>query len=79
MAATTEGITFKHAEKTELEIRVCPVCGITYALPQRVVEEIAFCSKAAFNNVWRYFCGCCWREITRRQELARTLIEDGEV
>lgn len=39
MAATTEGITFKHAEKTELEIRVCPTCGITYALPQRVVED----------------------------------------
>lgn len=39
MAATTEGITFKHAEKTELQIRVCPTCGITYALPQRVVED----------------------------------------
>lgn len=39
MAATTQGITFKHAEKTELEIRVCPTCGITYALPERVVED----------------------------------------
>lgn len=39
MAATTQGITFKHAENTELEIRVCPNCGITYALPARVVED----------------------------------------
>lgn len=39
MAATTEGITFKHAEKTGLEIRVCPTCGITYALPERVVQD----------------------------------------
>lgn len=52
--------------------------GLSFAELVRYVE-IAFCSKAAFNNVWRYFCGCCWREITRRQELARTLIEDGEV
>lgn len=28
---------------------------------------------------WRYFCGCCWNEISRRQEDARRLIEDGEV
>lgn len=28
---------------------------------------------------FRYFCGCCWREIGQRQELARRMIEDGEV
>lgn len=28
---------------------------------------------------WAYFCGCCWREVSRREELARRLIEDGEV
>jgi len=39
MAATTEGITFKHAEQTQLEIRVCPTCGVTYALPERMVAD----------------------------------------
>lgn len=39
MAATTQGITFTHAENTELEIRICPTCGITYALPARVVAD----------------------------------------
>lgn len=28
------------------------------------------------GNVWRYFCGCCWTEIRRRQDLALNLIED---
>lgn len=28
---------------------------------------------------WKYFCGCCWREISTRQEVARQLIEDGAV
>jgi hypothetical protein len=41
--------------------------------------DVAFRSRASAGRVWRYFCGCCWREISRRQELARTLIEDGEV
>lgn len=31
------------------------------------------------NNEFRYFCGCCWREITTRDELARRLVEDGEI
>lgn len=26
-----------------------------------------------------HFCGCCWRCISDRQELARQLIEDGKV
>jgi len=30
------------------------------------------------DRTWRYFCGCCWNEIGRRQELARQLIEDGD-
>lgn len=31
------------------------------------------------GGAWRYLCGCCWREISTRHELARRLIEDGEV
>jgi hypothetical protein len=28
---------------------------------------------------FNYFCGCCWNELTEREELARRLLEDGEV
>lgn len=31
------------------------------------------------SNYFRYFCGCCWREIGDRQELARRMVEDGDV
>lgn len=40
---------------------------------------VAMRSKANVDKVWRYFCGCCWNEITDRQEMARRLIEDGKV
>lgn len=35
--------------------------------------ETAMSSRA--DDPWRYFCGCCWREITHRQETARELID----
>lgn len=40
--------------------------------------------RQAMNNVavahsWRSFCRRCWDEISARQELARQLIEDGDV
>lgn len=41
--------------------------------------SVAMDSSAGNANVWRYFCGCCWNEVSRRQELARTMLEDGEV
>ena len=41
--------------------------------------EVAMRSRAKPDDVWRYFCGCCWRELSSRQELARRLIEDGDV
>lgn len=31
------------------------------------------------SQIWKYFCGCCWRELSTRQEMARRLIEDGAV
>jgi hypothetical protein len=34
---------------------------------------------ASYRQTFRYFCGCCWRELTTREELARRLIEDGNV
>lgn len=39
MPATTQGINFTHAENTQLSIRVCPTCGVTYAVPERLVED----------------------------------------
>lgn len=31
---------------------------------------IAMRSKAPFGDKWKYFCGCCWREINDRQKAA---------
>lgn len=31
------------------------------------------------DRIFRYFCGCCKNRIADRQEMARQLIEDGEV
>lgn len=39
---------------------------------------IAMQSRAQPDETWRYFCGCCWRELTSRTELARRLIEEGD-
>lgn len=41
--------------------------------------RVAMESKVSARDVWRYFCGCCWNEISDRQEIARRLVEDGEV
>lgn len=47
-----------------------------------VAHLVVITSRKFPNGGWgafKYFCGCCWREITERQELARRLIEDGDV
>lgn len=41
--------------------------------------DVAMTSRVGTDQVWRYFCGCCWREIGDRDELARRLIEDGAI
>lgn len=41
--------------------------------------HIAMNSKVRHDGTWRYFCGCCWKELANRQELARRLIEEGQV
>ena len=41
--------------------------------------RVAMESHAELYSKFRYFCGCCWREIGTRQEIARQLIEDGQV
>jgi 5-methylcytosine-specific restriction endonuclease McrA len=45
----------------------------------RDFTAVAMSGPAAWGQIWRYFCGCCWRDLTERQELARQLIEDGKV
>lgn len=41
--------------------------------------QVAMRSKADHSGTWKYFCGCCHRELTTRHELARRAIEDGDV
>jgi HNH endonuclease len=41
--------------------------------------DVTLGGPASYRQVFRYFCGCCWRELTTREELARRLIEDGDV
>jgi hypothetical protein len=40
---------------------------------------VAMTGPAPEREIWKYFCGCCWREIGTRQEVARQLVEDGAV
>lgn len=40
---------------------------------------IAMRSRASHADVFRYFCGVCRKVIAQRHELARRLIEDGDV
>lgn len=40
---------------------------------------IAMRSRVRNSEIWKFFCGCCWRELSDRQEDARRLIEDGKV
>lgn len=35
-------------------------------------------TKDRLSEKWRYFCGCCWRSLKTRQEIARSLIERDE-
>jgi HNH endonuclease len=38
---------------------------------------IAMKAKIVTGQTWRYFAGCAWKEITKRQELAQQIIEGG--
>lgn len=39
--------------------------------------KVAMESKATISAKWRYFCGCCWKEVTARQELAASMLSAG--
>ena len=41
--------------------------------------DIAYQSNAALANIFKYFCGVCWRKIESLQDEAGDIIENGEV
>lgn len=40
----------------------------------RRLTRVAMEAKVKADDTWRYFCGCCWKEVTRRQEMATALL-----
>lgn len=36
--------------------------------------DVAGRSRAPVDRTFRYFCGCCWRRLTERQQIARDLL-----
>ena len=35
-------------------------------------------ARVPMNQIWRYFCGICWRQLRERQEIAHALLADEE-
>lgn len=50
--------------------------GLSIADVTRLIEVTMI--KPRLSQKWRYFCGCCWRTIRERQEVARSLIARDE-
>ncbi len=47
---------------------------------QAPLIEVAMTNRSVQpDDIWRYFCGCCWNRIGDIREHALRLIEDGEV
>lgn len=40
--------------------------------------QIAMSARVGYSVKWRYFCGVCWRMVSRRQDAARALLDDLE-
>ncbi|MDV6979627.1 HNH endonuclease [Mycobacterium intracellulare] len=40
-----------------------------------LTELVDVAMSARCDDVWRYFCGCCWRRLTEAQELAREILD----
>ncbi len=38
-------------------------------------ELIAVAMESKANDIWRYFCGCCWRRIGQLQERVKEILE----
>lgn len=63
----------------ELSVERFISLGLNHGDFSRLVLVALSAPGVPLDDRWRYFCGCCWREITERQEMARRLIEDGKV
>lgn len=48
--------------------------GLDIPFLAHAVEVAMYARGVDPENRWRYFCGVCWREVTRRQEIARELL-----
>lgn len=48
-------------------------CPIEHVI--KSVDTAMAARQVKIQNVWRYFCGCCWRRVTDMQESARRIIE----
>lgn len=49
--------------------------GLVYDDFEELIE-VAMTSKS--RDIWKYFCGCCWRRIRQSQERALEILEDSE-
>lgn len=53
--------------------------GLDELIMRQHIVDAMHATMVPVNKVFNSFCRRCWDEITERQELARRLIEDGEV
>lgn len=53
--------------------------GLEPADLQRFIGVAMDAHHVAVDKLWIYFCGICRNELGKRQEIARTLIENGDV
>jgi HNH endonuclease len=67
-----------HADGWERSVLTFLASGLVMGDLKRFVHA-SLVSSASLRNTFRYFAGCCWREIGTREEIARRLIEDGDV
>lgn len=59
----------------EYSVETWAAAGLTMEDFQYLVRRAMKAPKVTANNVWRYFCGCCWNEIKDRQDLARLSVD----
>lgn len=51
--------------------------GLDEAFVDDAVHAAMNANRVQVANVWRYFCGICWRELDRRREMASQLLGQG--
>jgi hypothetical protein len=53
--------------------------GLTLRELHRYIDRTMAAPRSGPGGHFRYLAGCAWGELTDRQEMARRLIEDGQV